>query len=78
MHPVRGNVFTEDDFAFVHELERDISQLDLNLSAATQSSQAEVLPSTTELQDQLAPVEEVREVESETADFQPSVIPDAA
>jgi hypothetical protein len=78
MHPVRGDVFTEDDFAFVHELESDIQRFDLNLAPAAQPSPPEVLPSTTELQDQLAPVPGPAETEAEHVDFQPSVMPDAA
>jgi hypothetical protein len=73
MHPVRGDVFSEEEFEFVHELERDLQRIDM-AEIARQQTPAPASPAspqlqTTELQDQFAPTTIVEEEESDaTAD----------
>jgi len=68
MHPVRGDVFSEEEFEFVHDLERDLQQLKVEAHAAQPEQQQPAVLQVSELQDQFAPTTVVEEPVTEPAD----------
>jgi predicted transcriptional regulator len=85
MHPVRNSVLTEDDFEFVHTLNRDLTDLEAHLREGAQS-EADPVPDAEkeELVSKLTPVstdsthetDQPEEPAAEPGEFMPSTKPE--